>query len=63
MATARAASPLETRKGRTATVRPSAILNNGKVGDSGSGRPAQYLELVPRIIATHWLRPEMGEIA
>ncbi|MDF2810484.1 MAG: hypothetical protein K0S56_1515 [Microvirga sp.] len=61
MATAWAASPFETRKGRTATVRPPAIHFNGTSNDSCNGRPAQYLGPAPRIVATHWLRLEADE--
>lgn len=53
---------LKARKGRTATVRPSAIfVNNGTDKDSSGAGEAQHLALIPRIIATHWLRPECME--
>jgi hypothetical protein len=38
-------------------------LHSSDYQDSFLIGPAQYLVLVPRIIATHWLRPDEGGAA
>jgi hypothetical protein len=60
-ATVRAPQP-GNEKGRLAG-RPSSNFNPRSVDDNNDQpETAQPLSLVPRIIATHWLRPEAADL-
>jgi hypothetical protein len=60
MFTAARASGPETQKAGTPMPTSHNFVHNSEIEDSPSHRLTQYPLLVPRIIATHWLRA--GEV-
>ncbi|TZG25891.1 hypothetical protein [Sphingomonas montanisoli] len=64
MFVAAAASGPETRKAGTAMPTSHIFHHNSVYENTSEAAFAQpHLELIPRIIATHWLRPEVAEAA
>jgi hypothetical protein len=63
MFTAARASGPKTRKAGNGMPTSHNFVHNSVAENSVAPMPVQCFVLVPRIIATHWLRPEMVETA